>query len=265
MEAMEGLDEEGGKPFRVLDVACGNMRFERFLLQEFSQLKWDFCAVDNCDDLVLGAIGGLAEDAVGAVTDAAGNTAGATDGVAVDEAEGISAATGVPIRYVHADVMGDLLAGSPLACASVAGNEKPFDIAVAFGFMHHIPGCENRCMFLRALLDWVRPGGYVAVSFWRFMSEEKLASKAVETTRRALDAAAAAELTGSAENLQLDENDYLLGWRDSQAVFRYCHHFSEEEINTLAADMVDVADVVARFHADGRTGDLNSYVVFRVR
>ena len=43
---------------RLFDVACGNLRFERFLAGRVSRLEtW---AVDNCDDLgALGASGGL--------------------------------------------------------------------------------------------------------------------------------------------------------------------------------------------------------------
>ena len=281
LEAMEGLEElkalegPGEKPLRVLDVACGNLRFERFLLQEFSEAKWDFCAVDNCDDLALRAIGDLSEGAIDGMA-AAGDTMSPTAIAAANETGSMLAAAGPSVRYVHADVMGELLAGSPLACTSAEASEKPFDIAVAFGFMHHIPGHEKRCSFLRALLERVCSGGHVAVSFWRFMAEEKLASKAVETTERALrviaaglvdvaadEPAVATSGSAAAASIQLEENDYLLGWRDSQEVFRYCHHFSESEISALANAVADVATVAARFHADGRTGDLNTYLVLR--
>ena len=63
----------------------------------------------------------------------------------------------------------------------------------------------------------------------------------------------------------LDQGDFILGWKNKPNAYRYCHHFAEEEIDALAASVADRADVAARFLADGRTGDMNSYLVLRVR
>ena len=109
---------------------------------------------------------------------------------------------------------------------------------------------------LRTLIAKVRPGGFVAVSFWRFLNSDKLARKAQETTIRAR-----AEL-GIPE---LSPNDYLLGWQDTQGLYRYCHHFDELEIERLLAAVADSAELVSRFEADGKTGNLNEYVVLRVK
>ena len=130
------------------------------------------------------------------------------------------------------------------------------DLAVSFGFMHHVP-LERWCAeLLRALVAKVRQGGFVAVSFWRFLNSDKLARKAQETT-----SCARAELGLS----ELPPNDYLLGWQDTQGLYRYCHHFDEPEIERLLAAVADSADLVSRFEADGKKGNLNEYVVFRVK
>ena len=62
-------------------------------------------------------------------------------------------------------------------------------------------------------------------------------------------------------------NDYLLGWQDTQGPHRDCHHFDEPEIERLLAmSVADSAGVlVSRFEADGKTGNLNEYVVLRVK
>lgn len=60
-------------------------------------------------------------------------------------------------------------------------------------------------------------------------------------------------------------NDYLLGWQDTQGLYRYCHHFDEPEIERLLAAVADSAELVSRFEADGKTGNLNEYVVLRVK
>ena len=130
------------------------------------------------------------------------------------------------------------------------------DLAVSFGFMHHVPLERWRAGLLRALVAKVRPGGFVAVSFWRFLNSAKLARKAQETTSRARAELGIPELPG---------NDYLLGWQDAQGLYRYCHHFDEPEIERLLAMVADSADLVSRFEADGKTGNLNEYVVLRVK
>ena len=61
-----------------------------------------------------------------------------------------------------------------------------------------------------------------------------------------------------------DQGDRLLGWQDRQDSFRYCHHFSGAEIDALAASVAGRAHPIARFRADGRSGDLNDYLVLQV-
>lgn len=93
------------------------------------------------------------------------------------------------------------------------------------------------------------------VSFWQFMKHEGMKEKALATHQRAL------------EELQLpplDDNDYLLGWKNLPGVYRYCHSFTESEIDHLTAAIADEASVISRFTADGRTGDLNTYVILQV-
>lgn len=194
-----------GDALSVLDLACGNARFERFLADQ--GLAVDAWAVDGCDELA-----GLAR---------------------------------VPKRchlsYQHLDISQTLLAGRDLSAAIAA---PPCDWAVSFGFLHHVPGQELRCRVLDALVDHVRPGGVVAVSLWQFARDRRLAAKAVP-------------VEGG------DAGDYLLGWQDRSDVRRYCHSFSEDEVDELVASCRGQASQVARFSADGRTGDLNRYLLLR--
>ena len=92
------------------------------------------------------------------------------------------------------------------------------------------------------------------------MDEPGLAKKTHESHAAALKYVAEQGLY-----LNLDANDYLLGWQQTQGVFRYCHHFAEEEVKALVASVSDVAQLADCFRADGRTGNLNEYLVFRVR
>ena len=203
------------EPLCVLDLACGNLRFERYLADALPGRMVSGYAVDNCDSLVeageRGEFGSLSR-----------------------------------IAFQNLGCLRESLEAPDASC----------DLAVSFGFMHHVPLERWRVELLRALIAKVRPGGFVAVSFWRFLNSDKLARKAQETTDRAR-----AEL-GLPE---LPQNDYLLGWQDTQGLYRYCHHFDEQEIERLLAAVADSAELVSRFEADGKTGNLNEYVVMRVK
>ncbi|WP_303861742.1 class I SAM-dependent methyltransferase [Senegalimassilia anaerobia] len=207
----------------VLDLACGNLRFERYLADALPGRVLSGYAVDNCDPLV-----------------EAGER---------NESDALSR-----MSFQNLDAIERLSAGC--LREALEAPDASCDLAVSFGFMHHVPLERWRVELLRALVAKVRSGGFVAVSFWRFLNSDKLAGKAKETTSRAR-----AEL-GIPE---LPPNDYLLGWQDTQGLYRYCHHFDEPEIERLLAMMADSADLVSRFEADGRTGNLNEYVVLRVK
>lgn len=208
---------------RMLDVACGNLRFERYLADALPGRMLSGWAVDNCEPLV-------------------------------EAGERSEFGPLSRIAFQNLDVI-ERLSGGRLR-ESLEAPDASRDLAVSFGFMHHVPLECWRAELLRTLIAKVRPGGFVAVSFWRFLNSDKLAGKAKETTSRAR-----AEL-GIPE---LPPNDYLLGWQDTQGLYRYCHHFDEPEIERLLAMMADSADLVSRFEADGRTGNLNEYVVLRVK
>jgi hypothetical protein len=61
----------------------------------------------------------------------------------------------------------------------------------------------------------------------------------------------------------LDENDFILGWKNIDGAYRYCHSFVDDEIDALVASVADKATLIDRFCADGRTGDLNTYIVLK--
>ncbi len=218
-DAKQGERDEA--PFHVLDLACGNLRFERYLAEQVGANGLTCFAVDNCDPLV-------------------------------DQAQLMEGLP--PISFQNLNVIEALAAGN-LAVA-LAAPDASCDLAVSFGFMHHIPRERWRVALLRTLAAKTRPGGHVAVSFWRFLNSEKLAKKAHATTAQARN-----ELGLPA----LPPNDFLLGWQDTSGLYRYCHHFDEPEIERLLAAIADVAQPVARFAADGKTGNLNEYVILRVR
>jgi SAM-dependent methyltransferase len=192
---------------RVLDLACGNLRFARFARSRCPDARiW---AVDNCDDLASAYAGTDAQERY--------------------------------VRFQHLDIARTLLDGQDLSAALEA---PACDLCVCFGFMHHVPMPQHRADVLHALVDHAAPGGIVAVSFWQFERDARIMAKAQPLA---------------------DKGDYLLGWQGRRDVQRYCHSFCEEEVDSLASAVAKQAREVDRFSADGKSGDLNRYVVLQRR
>ena len=125
----------------------------------------------------------------------------------------------------------------------------------AFGLMHHIPDFENRLHALRSMASLCKPGATIALSFWCFDGTDELAAKAQAKTE---------ELCGIAgiEPEQLDEGDYLLGWQERSDICRYCHSFSEAEVDRYVDALSDICEPIARFADEGER--FNRYLVMRV-
>lgn len=243
----------------VLDIACGNLRFEAFLANTYPYIDWSFFAVDNCEPLVASGQEDIAKK----------------------------------VYFTCEDIVSNLLEGLPAAEPAnipALAAATPFDLVVSFGFLHHIPSFDLRRQFLLEALSQVKPGGYLVVSFWQFLNDpakrakieqthvEALALFASGAEARANDRDALDRGVGSfsSDNPNpsclkppaffagsLEPNDYFLGWKNEPGNYRYCHHFSNEEIDQIIAVLAPHATVVESFSADGKPGNLNRYVVFK--
>ena len=167
----------------VLDVACGNLRFEKFLASQLSERQIQVWALDSCDELLPQTCAETLVEKVNADTLSKKERAHITektDAVDAPAAPDVAGAH-LQINYLHCDVM------------EAIGSSKAFtygipqaDISVSFGFMHHVPLPEWRVQLLNSLIEATKPGGFVCVSFWEFLADEGLAAKACKTHERAL-------------------------------------------------------------------------------
>ena len=208
------------KNIQLLDVACGNLRYEAFLARSLPAFTISAHALDACKEL---------------------------------PSNSVTIPSNMSIDFEQCDVIKELSAGR-FAQSLRAGNQA--DLTVSFGFMHHIPLPEWQEAFIKALIDATAPEGYLCLSFWRFLSDENLAAKAKKTTARGIT-----EL--GFEKRQFEKGDCLLGWKNEPGAYRYCHSFSESEIDDLIESVSSKAILKARFQADGRTGKMNEYAVLK--
>lgn len=132
---------------RVLDVACGNLRFARFLAGERPGEEVSYHAVDSTPEL----------------------------------AGGWEAPAGWQLSFERRDIVRDLLDG---ALAQPEG--EGYDLVACFGFLHHVPTAAARAELVSRLATSLAPGGVCCISLWRFASDAALARRAKRTTGEAL-------------------------------------------------------------------------------
>ena len=129
---------------------------------------------------------------------------------------------------------------------SVFSNQ--WDVITCFATLHHIPSNEMRLSILRTVKKLLDKNGKFILSNWQFLNSEKLKSRIQDWGKVGLS------------NNDVDENDYLLDWRSGGEGLRYAHHFSSEELHTLASQ-VDLK-VEAEFLSDGENGKLGLYQIW---
>jgi SAM-dependent methyltransferase len=121
-------------------------------------------------------------------------------------------------------------------------------LVALFGVLHHVPSRERRRALVEAAAECTAPGGMLALCLWQFAQRERFADHIVawdDVPELAIDRS------------QLEAGDHLLRW--GQAAVRYCHFVDAVEAEELA-DLPGLS-VVERYDADGRSGDLNRYIL----
>lgn len=145
-----------------------------------------------------------------------------------------------------------------------------FDLVVSFGFIHHIAGYELRRRFIEKLLKLTSPTGVCVLSLWRFAEDPRAREKAMRETKENLSTLKAGTLHGAeaftltqCKKIEdsLEEGDFLLSWQGQAGYGRYCHSFSDREIDTIVRDLPSSYRLLDRFCADGKNGCMNCYLI----
>ncbi len=125
---------------------------------------------------------------------------------------------------------------------------EPFDWALAFAVLHHIPGRAARAEVLRTLAAHLSPGGALALSNWQFTRSARLLARVAPWSTLELAEGA------------VEPGDYLLTWeRAGRRGLRYVLALDEAEARALAAEAgLTVTEV---FQSDGGSGALADYAL----
>lgn len=120
-----------------------------------------------------------------------------------------------------------------------------FDVVVAFGITHHIPGANFRKQWFKNLANCVAPNGFLIFSNWQINTIENFKEKIIKT------------------DFELEDNDYILGWNDSDAQ-RYVHIYTDDEMIEIEAALKELGlKKMLSFEDDGRNSKMNTYYIFQ--
>lgn len=123
-----------------------------------------------------------------------------------------------------------------------------YSLITSFATLHHIPGAETRLNILSKVHALLHPGGRFIHSEWQFLNSDKLRGRIQSWAEIGLTEA------------DVDPGDTLLDWRGGGRGLRYVHHFSEAELDSLAA--ATGFRVREAFYSDGENGRLGLYQVW---
>ena len=110
-----------------------------------------------------------------------------------------------------------------------------YDLVVAFGLIHHIPGYEQRQSFIQELAQCVNAGGLLVYASWRFYEHERFRKRIVPWSDDLKD--------------RVEKHDYLLDWQRGEHAIRYCHYVDDAEQGAL--NVLTDLKVTKTYSADG--------------
>lgn len=126
-----------------------------------------------------------------------------------------------------------------------------FDLVVAFGLLHHLPGSTNRLNFLSQALKVTE--SWLAVSLWQFALFSRFRRLIIPWDDFN------PKLPNPIQLTQLEPNDFLLSFA-GQKIPRYCHSFSNAEIEQI--DQFMPYPNTLSYQADGNE-HYNRYLVWQ--
>ncbi len=147
------------------------------------------------------------------------------------------------VTFLHADIF------------SESWVQNTFDLVVAFGLLHHIPGKRLQLKFLKQFVDSIGIGGLGVFTTWQYMRLERLKKRIISGNER-LKLCNALKI----DEGELDVNDNFLSWVKGIESIRFSHYFDRDEVMDIMKKLSQVT-IIDAFLADDRESNRNEYFV----
>jgi tRNA (uracil-5-)-methyltransferase TRM9 len=133
--------------------------------------------------------------------------------------------------------------------------QSQYDLVVAFGVLHHVPGKELQHRFLQQFLDSLSENGLGVFTTWQYIRLNRL-------RKRVLHGEVRAQLCNELgiDEVELTEQDNFLSWVKGVEAVRFSHYFDTKEVCELLSKFPNLT-LIERFFADDRTQNRNEYFV----
>lgn len=120
---------------------------------------------------------------------------------------------------------------------------KGYDLVVAFGLTHHVPNHGFRLKWFNKIRTLLNPNAILILTFWHYHLDKRFEKKAVK--------------------IEGGKNDYMLSWNNYKSQRLY-HLYTKDELSKIKSQYRNNdVELVDEFESDGRTNNLNKYLVFR--
>ena len=154
-------------------------------------------------------------------------------------------------QFLEADIAQEPWEEQVRERAQSCSMSRLFDFVTAFATFHHFPGKKIQIQTLEKISLLLEENGHLILSNWQFLNSERL--------RRRIQPWESVDLSQE----DVEPGDYLIDWRRGGRGLRYVHHFSEDELYSLASSTG--FEVIKTFYSDGKGGNLGLYQVWEKR
>ena len=199
---------------KILDLACGNARFGRFIDEHFSDKPIEYLGVD-------------------------------VQPVLLSLSEKSLKTTNLTFNLKEVDIIQSLLDDT-----LINQIEDKFDLIMVFGLLHHIPSEDLRKKFMNKIGLLLNKNGLAVVTSWQFGKMKRFTDRYIDPTSLGID------------SNELEANDYILDWNRGEVAYRYSHFADEVELRSLASGFTNTK-IIKTYYADGRTDNLNCYIILK--
>ncbi|MGC9365711.1 MAG: class I SAM-dependent methyltransferase [bacterium] len=132
---------------------------------------------------------------------------------------------------------------------------KKFNLIFMIAVLHHLPGENNRFRVLSEAVKLLQDKGYLVISLWKF-------AECAQQKKKILEINQWSKFTDIRPE-QLQQNDYFLSWQNIENI-RYCHYFNDQETKNIKIYLNNHGlKLTEQFRSDGKTKNLNEYLIFR--